>query len=191
MRPSLTASLLYLMACSTPTTTPQVDAHPTVETAYKPTTTAAKVDLVALHAAEGSDPVRATELWLMATLQYADPATRDQGRSALTALTLPFQEGRGWETLPSAATFKDRMLHQPHILRSYAVGATPANGYAAKDFELNVHESRKDPHGRGWAVLVISGGADSPRPIYLKEVNGLYYPHNFSNAYVAIRPPKQ
>jgi hypothetical protein len=151
--------------------------------------------IVGMHAERGDTPEGALHLWFEAVFLYMDEATRDQGREALTDLTIPFKDEPGWETLPSNRIFVER-LQDPahaHIFRSYAVGTSPANGYAMDpgDFELAVEDSSEDAHGRGHRVLLRSSGADSPRPVYMKRstTTGLWYVSEFGNVYVGIRPP--
>ncbi len=153
--------------------------------------------LIAAEAVEGATPEGALALWFDAVYLYMDEDTRNQGREALTFLTIPFKDESGWEKLPSYRIFVSRMQDPAyaHIFRSYAVGTSPENAYSMdpKNFELNVVESAEDTHGRGWRVLVRSSGADSPRPVYMKKSTstGLWYVSEFGNVYVGIRPPHE
>ncbi len=150
---------------------------------------------LARHAELGRTPDGALQLWFEGAFLYADPATRDLGRRVLEHLTLPFKGDPTWDERPSNQLFASR-LRDPahhHIFRSYARGATPANGYAVDPaaFELRVRSSRADGHGRGWRVLLESSGADSPRPVYLRQGSdsGLWFVDGFANVYVGVRPP--
>ena len=60
------------------------------------------------------------------------------------------------------------------------------------DFALRIHASRADAHGRGWQVQLASSGADSPRPVYLRQgsQSGLWLVDGFANVYLGIRPPQ-
>lgn len=151
---------------------------------------------LARHAELGTTPDGALKLWFEGLFLYSDPASRDLGRRVLQHLTLPFKDDPTWDERPSNLLFAGR-LRDPafsHIFRSYAKGATPANGYAMDPvaFELEIRSSRSDAHGRGWRVLLASSGADSPRPVYLKQSSqsGLWFVDGFANVYVGVRPPQ-
>ncbi len=153
--------------------------------------------LIAAHAEMGATPEGALALWFDAVYLYMDEGTRDEGREALTFLTIPFKDEPGWEKRPSYRIFVER-LRDPayaHIFRSYAVGTSPENAYSMdpQNFELNVVESAEDRHGRGQRVLLRSSGADSARPVYMKKSTstGLWYVSEFGNVYVGIRPPHE
>jgi hypothetical protein len=153
--------------------------------------------LIAAQAERGVTPEGALTLWFDAVYLYMDEDTRDQGREALTYLTIPFKDEPGWEKLTSNRIFVSRMQDPAyaHIFRSYAVGTNPENAYSMdpQDYELDIVESSEDTHGRGWRVLIRSSGADSPRPVYMKKstTTGLWYVSEFGNVYVGIRAPQE
>lgn len=151
--------------------------------------------VLAAHEELGKTPEGALQLWFEAVYLYMDENTRDQGREALTYLTIPFKDDAGWERRSSNRIFVER-LQDPkfaHIFRSYVKGTSPSNAYSMspENFDLVVEESSKDAHGRGWRVLLRSSGADMPRPVYMKKSRstGLWYVSEFANVYVGIRPP--
>lgn len=145
--------------------------------------------LLARHREQGATPAGALAVWLEAAMAYPDDP---QGSAAvIRALTLPLRDDPDWASKPSNRTFVERLEGQPHVFRSYAEGATPDNGYAVDrgSWTLAVdHVEAGDP--RGTKIFVRSGGADSPRPAYLKQstTTGLYYLDEFSSLYVGIRP---
>jgi|GEM_PF-1213452 len=167
------------------------DSAPVLVTSYS-----TSQQLIDRHATDGATPEGTLKLWLTAVIQYGSDNLSEalRGRDALAYLSIDFKDEPEWWTLSSYQTFVERTWTKPYIFRSYAVGATPENGYAIDfdAFELNVSKSEEDMAGdRGWAVHLVSGGADSPRPIYLKKstTTGLYFLYNFDNAYVDIRQP--
>lgn len=147
------------------------------------------------HAKEATTPEAGVRFWFIALYQYmsGDAAERARGKQALEHLTIPLKADSGWERAPSYIFFVDRMATQPYIFTSYAKGATPQNNYAIdyQRFELNITKSQQDSTGRGWQLFIQSGGADSPRPMYMKqsEQTGLWYVSEFNNMYVDIRKP--
>lgn len=150
----------------------------------------------ARHEACGADPVATLKLWFEAVFLYQQSSQRELGRQLLQYLTIPFKPDPGWDRKPSNGTFVERLKnarHQ-HIFRSYAQGSRPENGYQLDptDWQLAVERSGEDPHGRGWTVALRSSGADSARPVYLKQSSktGLYFVDKHANVYVGIRPPQ-
>jgi hypothetical protein len=150
----------------------------------------------ARHQREGTTPEAALKIWFDALFLYMEPATRDLGRQVLQHLTLPLRDRADWDRLPSNRTFSDRLKDPAygHIFRSYAEGTSPDNGYRMEptDYRLGLAGSERDRYGRGWRLLLVSSGADNPRPVYLKKStsSGLWYVDGFANVYVGVRPPR-
>jgi hypothetical protein len=148
----------------------------------------------ARHAAEGTTPEGALKVWLDATLLWGvgDEADRAVAAEVIQYLTIPLKESDNWPTLPTNRTFVGQMEGEQYIFRSYAVGATPENEYAMDpaNWQLNVKQVH-EPGPRGTRVDIVSGGADSPRPVYMKqsEQTGLWYLNVWANTYVGIRKP--
>lgn len=145
------------------------------------------------HATEGVTPEGALALWLEAAMAAGSPESsrRAEGEAVLSRLTVEFREGDDWRGRASVRTFRDRLQSHPHVFRSYFVGATPENDYQpALPLRLDVVSS-SDAGEQGHRVTVRSGGADSPRPVYLKKSrqDGLYYVSSFANTYVDVRRP--
>ncbi len=145
------------------------------------------------HAAQASTPEAALKLWFDSVFATMNRETGEEGAAMLGYLTIPYKDSPQWYRQSSARTFVERIKERPHIFRSYAKGSSPTNGYAMdpNNYELEVVSCMADSSGRGWAVVIRSSGADSPRPVYLKKSDqtGLYYVDTFSNVYVDVRPP--
>jgi hypothetical protein len=146
------------------------------------------------HAEVATTPEEGFRIWYIALLQYlsGDEAERRRGFEGLSYLTIAFKDDPGWENLPSTRSFRFAVRDNPHIFPSYVEGATPENAYRIdyQNFKLNIVGS-EEAGDRGWKLVVRSGGADSPRPIYLKrsQQSGLWYMSEFANFYVGIRKP--
>jgi len=72
----------------------------------------------------------------------------------------------------------DRMRGKDYLPRSFFVGATPSNNYLpSSPYTVVVSENPYSYGEQGYAKLVIqSGGADSPRPIQLRQAkDGKWY----------------
>ena len=83
---------------------------------------------------------------------------------------------------------------KPFIARSYLMGATPANGYAAA-MPLRVRwqpHAQPSPGPDQVRLLLTCSGADRPRPITLKRgPDGLWTVDEFSSLCVGVRPPQE
>lgn len=82
---------------------------------------------------------------------------------------------------------------RPYLARSYVMGTSPANKYAIPAGSVRIGVSRNaystQPNG-DIKVFVDCSGADSPRPIILRENNrGLWKAVNYSSLFVGIRKP--
>ena len=72
----------------------------------------------------------------------------------------------------------DRMRGKDYVPRSYFVGATPENNYMpTHPYTIMVSENPYSYQEQGYAKLFLkSGGADSPRPIQLRQAkDGKWY----------------
>jgi len=120
-----------------------------------------------------------------------DEGARAQAMRDIQALALPIREDGDWATRPTNRTFVERLQAQPWIFRSYAPGATPANGYAAPASFAPEITSRREEAGM-LKLWIRSGGADSPRPVSMKRPDGdeRWYVQEWSSVYVEIRRPK-
>ncbi|MBW2255929.1 MAG: hypothetical protein JRI25_15205 [Deltaproteobacteria bacterium] len=194
---------LLLLACAacggTDATVPSATsvAAPAVEAAVSPSAPSPSgfEAWKARHAVEGTSAEGTVKVWLDATLLWAngDEADRALAVEVIQYLTIPLKDEPDWPKRPTNQTFVQQMEEKPYIFRSYAVGATPENEYAMDpaDWKLNVRRIEAPADDRGTRVEIISGGADSPRPIYMKqsEQTGLWYVNVWANTYVGIRKP--
>lgn len=73
---------------------------------------------------------------------------------------------------------RDRFQGKDYVPRSYFEGATPANDYCpAEPYRIKVSENPYSYQEQGYATLYLqSGGADSPRPVKLRQAkDGKWY----------------
>lgn len=151
-------------------------------------------DTMALHADIGRTPEGAVKVFVLACIQYGSRNLNEhlRGRDAIRRLSLEYMNEPNWDNLTTAQTFVQRLDSQPWIFRSYAEGASPENNYAMDpaNFALRVTKIEDGSDG-GRNVWLQSGGADSPRRMYLKRgsIDNLYYLEHFGNLYVDIRKP--
>lgn len=80
-----------------------------------------------------------------------------------------------------------------YIGRSYVKGTSPEKGYTLPDapyrmqLSTNIHSEQSDGSMR---VFIKSSGADSPRPVTLKQNNrGLWKVTNYSSLFMGMRRP--
>jgi hypothetical protein len=149
-------------------------------------------ELKARHEEAGKTPEGAFKVWLQAIylIQDGDDDQGAAGWEMLTFLTLPYKESPGWEKKPAHSIFVNAVKGDKNIFRSYAEGATPENGYKRDPKSFSIVVTRTEDSDRGLKMFVKSGGADSPRPIYMKKSSksGLYYVSDHVNTYVGVRP---
>ena len=154
-------------------------------------------DLKTRHGEEGKTPEGLCKLWFDACFVYMNEDTRDEGRKMIQYLTIPLKKTDNWDETRDQHYFVRALTEQQHIIRSYAKGTSPDNQYQMdpQDYELNVLRINWDPPGkaqRGIQVYLKSSGADTPRPVYLKQstATNLWYMNAHTNVYTGIRPPK-
>ncbi len=86
-----------------------------------------------------------------------------------------------------------QLKNAPYLPDSYIVGSSPENGYAVKlPFKIRVMRQATSGYGSEDTVkvFVASSGADSPRPITLKQNNrGYWKAHEWSSLLVGVRKP--
>lgn len=155
-------------------------------------------EMKAQHVLLGVQPEGAVKSFIDACFVYANPETRDQGREMLQYLAIPLKSDANWDSSPGNRLFAERLTDEryAHVWRSYAVGATPENGYQMdpSNWELNFERiHRHDDDDRGLQVYLRSGGADTSRVVYVKQstTTGLWYLNIWHTLFVDIRPPAQ
>jgi hypothetical protein len=183
--------LALLLACASPAPSPSSPP----DAVHAPEEYDASAQIMARHAAEGSDPAVVLHLWLEAIflMQSSEAHERAAGEAALVALSLPLREDPQWRHYHSHVLLLDRIQNQGYIFHSYVKGTTPEGGYAfnPRDFEIEITRRDEAAEGAPLRLFLRSSGADSPRPVGLKRstTTGRYYLWEWSSLYVGVRKP--
>lgn len=138
---------------------------------------------------EGRTPEGAVKLYFEAVFCYIDEATRDEG-SKMVRYALHYD--RPIERSNNLSTFAER-LRDPemhHIFRGFAEGTSPENGYQMSPDNFNIVVVNKIQEQGYLRIFLRNSGADSPRAVWMKEFDGLWYMINNAGTYVGVRPPK-
>ena len=138
---------------------------------------------------EGRTPEGAVKLYFEAVFCYIDEATRAEG-SKMVRYALHYD--RPIEQSYNLATFVER-LRDPemhHIFRGFAEGTSPENDYRMSPDNFNLVVTKKVQEQGYLRVFLRNSGADSPRAVWVKEFDGLWYTINNASTYVGVRPPK-
>ena len=138
---------------------------------------------------EGKTPEGAVKLYFEAVFCYINEATRAEG-SKMVRYALHYD--RPIEQSNNLSTFAER-LRDPemhHIFRGFAEGTSPENDYRMSPDNFNLVVTRKTQEQGYLRLFLRSSGADSPRPVWVKEFDGLWYMINNASTYVEVRPPK-
>ncbi len=139
---------------------------------------------------EAKTPEGAAKLWFEAVFLYQNAETKSLGRAMLLDImkSLPddFDRNSGY------AKMVERIKNNPEIFRSFCAGSSPSNGYKAdiQNCELTVTGSREEAENTH-AVFLKSSGADSPRPMKLTKVDGLWKASSVSSLYLQVQPIKK
>lgn len=139
---------------------------------------------------EGKTPEGAAKLWFEAVFLYQNAETKALGRKMLLdimkALPDDFDRNAGY------AKMVERIKNNPEIFRSFCAGSSPSNGYKADvdNCELTVTNTREEAENT-FAVFLKSSGADSPRPMKLTQVDGLWKASSVSSLYLQVQPAKK
>lgn len=138
---------------------------------------------------EGRTPEGAVKLYFEAVFCYIDEATRAEG-SKMLRYALHYD--RPIEQSYNLATFVERLRdpERHHIFRSFAAGTSPENDYRMSPDNFNLVVTKRTQEQGYLRVFLRSSGADSPRPVWVKEIDGLWYTINNSSTYLEVRPPK-
>jgi hypothetical protein len=139
---------------------------------------------------EGKTPEGALKMYFEAVYFCIENKTPVEG---LNMLRYAMLQEKGWEGRSSNQTFVSR-LKDPgyhHIFRSFAVGSSPENDYKMSSDNFTLSIKQKTKQGDEYMQLsIVSTGADSPRPIMFKRVDGLWYITSNAGTYAGVRPPK-
>ena len=134
-------------------------------------------------------PYGAAKMFFDAVFCYMEPSTRSEGTKMLRFV---MHEKQGWERSPNFSLFAQRMrdTKYQHIFRSFAEGTSPENDYSMdpNSYQLMMGELVEST---GYMRLFLySSGADSPRPIWVKQFDdGLWYVINVVSTYAGVREP--
>ena len=136
----------------------------------------------------GTTPEGAVKMYFDAVFCYMDTSKRDE---AIKMLRYALHANANWERSPNYSTFVSRMKNtgDQHIFRSFAKGTSPANSYSMSpdNYELEITGKRQESDYM--QVYVRSTGADSPRPLWVQQFDGLWYTTNNAGSYSGVRPP--
>jgi|GEM_PF-2313088 len=140
---------------------------------------------------EAVTPEGAVKLYFDAVFCYIDPAARTEG---VKMLRYCLREKRDWEKTAFYRTFVERMENPEytHIFHSFAAGTSVENGYAMSpdNYRLDIAKIW-DKHPSGdLQVMLRSSGADSPRPVYIRKYDGLWFIANNAATYTGVRRPE-
>lgn len=137
---------------------------------------------------EAVTPEGSAKLLFDAVFAYMNPGTRDEAGRMLAFI---MRQPDDWERKVSQQSFVKRMTAgtHDHVFRSYAKGATPENGYDMDPnrYEL-VIEAVQPGHPKGSKMLLTSGGADTPRAIFLDVFEGRWFVTDAGAIKLEIRP---
>ena len=138
---------------------------------------------------EGKTPKGALKLYFEAVFCAINPATRDDG---LKMLRYAMHFDRPLERSATHATFLSRLKdpRENHVFRSFAAGTSPENNYQMSPDDFNLMIGKLKEESDFTSVQLKSSGADSPRRVWVKEYDGLWYTINNAGTYSQVRPPK-
>lgn len=144
----------------------------------------------ARYAKEARTPEGAIKLYFDAVFAFIDSNTRAEGTNMLR---YSLRLNKGWEKGPNNQTFVNRMKNPSYeyIFRSFAVGATPENNYSMnKDkYKINIIKKWTGHPSGDLQITLQSGGADSPRAVYLQKEGDLWFMVNNAGTYADVRRP--
>lgn len=139
------------------------------------------------YAKEATTPEGALKLWHEGLMLYQEPISRSLGKKILVAIT----EGMpaDFEKNAMHATFVNRVIEEPQIIRSYCAGTSPENAYKAdpNNCELTITRSTEEYDGT-WAIWLKSSGADSTRKVVLTKDGDHWKILSYPGIYMGIRP---
>lgn len=163
-----------------------------------PSVPATMEEFTALRDKIASEPEGGAAVFVTAMLMYARNAelgthmfTVALDRSRLS------ESARGYKGFVPSPVFmnypKSYLAPKPYLANSYFMNTSPENGYALPPPPLEVAVSRNTYSDQGNGdikVFIQCSGADSPRPVILRQNNrGLWKAVNVNSLFVGIRPP--
>ncbi len=154
-------------------------------------------DFLLLREKIGKTPEGGAVAFVVATMMYSQNPTL--GRQAIIIqsdknLLSPSESGYKGFDLSGSSSFLVKQLDQKkHIPNSYVSGTSNADGYALKaapyTFEISMNNYSKMEDGK-IKVFVACTGADSPRPVTLKQNDkGTWKAFEYSSLFVGVKAP--
>ncbi len=134
----------------------------------------------------------------MVTVMLACNSDEKTGMTFATILLHPdrLRAGKLWQGKEPGQHARDMLriaMAKPHVARSYLLGASPANRYRPAE-PLRVAwetHARPNPGPGRRRVMLISSGADNPRPVTLRKgPEGLWRVDEASSLFVGVRQPE-
>lgn len=140
----------------------------------------------ALPQAKMTDPFETAALAVVAFCVF--PASKEQCYQMVDVLRGP-RPMNGMDK----QFISDRFMDKDYVPRSYFAGATPANDYMPSEpYSITIKTDAHSYDSENMAKLfVTSGGADSPRPLTLRQAkDGKWYLWEYSSVLLGIRAPE-
>lgn len=137
----------------------------------------------------GTTPEGAVRMYFDAVYSYIDKSRHQEG---VKMLRYSLHEGKNWESSAAWNTFVSRLKDPAYhyIFHSFAQGTTVLNNYAMDPdrYQLMFVKARQETDYV--QVLIRSSGADSPRPVHVRQFeDGLWYIVNNHGTYAEVRSP--
>ena len=143
----------------------------------------------ARYQTEATTPEGALRMHMQAVFAYLNPATRAE---AGKMLRYSMHWNKPIEQSHNHATFVERLKYEEyhHIFRSYCKGTSPENSYQAQPETCVLNAGKKYESDGFIKIPLQSSGADSARPMWLLNHDGLWYVENNVGLYVGVREPQ-
>jgi hypothetical protein len=141
-------------------------------------------------AAEAKEPKAAAKLWFDAVFVYLT-VDKELGAQMISEM------GKDKEWKKNQRYFLKALEENPHIFRSYAVGATPENDYAMdpENYSLVFVREQDKPYADKppndyYKLFIASSGTSSPRPMtFQRNSRGEYKGYEIGAIYTGVRDP--
>lgn len=110
--------------------------------------------------------------------------------NALALELIGMLKGEGDLTQEERDFIKISMMGNEYLPDSYMDGATPLNNYTPRfPFTISFTDTLEQPQPGYLTVFARTSGAEYPRAVTLKEIDGGWYPSDWSELLMSIRPP--
>jgi hypothetical protein len=134
----------------------------------------------------------------MVTVMLACNEQERKGMTFATILLHPdrLRAGKLWQDKEPGQHARDMLriaMTKPYVARSYLLGSSPANGYRPTGpFRVRwQRHARPNPGSGRRRVMLVSSGADNPRPVTLRKgPEGLWRVDEASSLFVGVRQPE-